>query len=404
MFNLEQLYSHFMVGDMPTYLYDMQFWLALFPIVVSAFILGYIWRVRPRHYLTFWRPSALDPTLGQVSDNALASLSKAIKLTPEAIHTYMGLGNLYRSRGEFNLATRIHQEIAKRDDIPKAVQLEAIYQLALDHTSAGLMDRAEQVLRRVLRESSRRQQIYALALEALAKLLERQRRWADALSIRQKLASETKADPAPIAHLLVKIAESHMVDSNHKDAIKALQEALNASPECIPAIQLLAKIYLQQNKPQDACTLIEKHATLRPRLFHLMQDIAVESFTAAKQLSKLKELWRGLCIHPHSTWQTAAGFATWLNARHQHNEALDVLTASYDRNPTVIEAAEALGRQFEIMDNPQGALTILKSHLGEKGRRVMLYRCNKCGYGSRTPFWHCQQCHAWDSLTPIIGA
>ena len=390
--------------DLPTYMYDTQFWLALLPVVVTAFVLGYIWRLRPRRYLTFWRPSALDPTLGQVSDDTLASLSQAVKLTPEAIHTYMGLGNLYRSRGEFNLATRIHQEIARRKDIPKAVQTEAVYQLALDHISAGLMDRAEQVLRRVMREASRKQQTYPLALQALAKLLERQRRWADALAIREKLASETKADPAPIAHLLVKIAESHIVDNNTKDATKALQEALDISPDCVPAIQLLAQIYLQQNKPQDACTLIEKHAVLRPRLFHLIQDMAVESFTAAKQLSKLKELWREMCTHPQATWHTAAGFATWLNARHQNNEALEILTTVYDRNPAVIEAAEALGRQFEIMDNPQGALTILKSHLGEKGRRVMLYRCKHCGYGSRTPFWHCQQCHSWDSITPITGA
>lgn len=76
--------------DLPTYMYDTQFWLALLPVVVTAFVLGYIWRLRPRRYLTFWRPSALDPTLGQVSDDTLASLSQAVKLTPEAIHTYMG--------------------------------------------------------------------------------------------------------------------------------------------------------------------------------------------------------------------------------------------------------------------------------------------------------------------------
>lgn len=393
-----------MVNDLPSYAYDAQFWLAMLPVVVCAFVLGYVWRLRPRRYLTFWRPSALDPTLGQVSDDTLASLSKAVKLTPEAIHTYMGLGNLYRSRGEFNLATRIHQEIARRDDIPKAVQTEATYQLALDHNSAGLMDRAEQVLRRVLHQSGRRQQVYALTLEALAKLLERQRRWADALAIRAKLASETKADPAPIAHLLVRIAESHLADNNHKDATKALHEALMESPGCIPAIQLLAQIYLLEKKPLDACLLLEKHATERPHLFHLLQNMAIEAFTAAKELTRLKDLWRQMCAHPQATWHTAAGFAQWLNARHQHKEALEVLTAAYDRNPGVLEAADALGHQFEVMNNPQGALTILKSHLDEKGRRVMLYRCNHCGYGSRSPFWHCQQCHTWDSVTPITGA
>jgi dephospho-CoA kinase len=59
---------------------------------------------------------------------------------------HFALGNLFRRRGEYERAVRVHQHLLSRGDLSQADLDRAQHALALDFLKAGLLDRAEDSL------------------------------------------------------------------------------------------------------------------------------------------------------------------------------------------------------------------------------------------------------------------
>ena len=392
-----------LANDAPPFLRDSTFWLILGPALLVAFALGL--SVRPvRRVVSLWQggASAVDPVLGRAASTTLTALSQDVVVTPETAQSYLALGALFRERGEFDRASAIHRAIAQKEELAPAVKAQAVFAQAEDFTAAGVHDRAEQLFRRVLKEAGKKNFLGQQALLALARLMERQQRWADALTLREELTPPL-ADAAVVAQLWVKVAATHTQAGDRGPAERALKNALAAAPTCTPAVAALASLYVGEGKPELATAVLQKYAPQRPALAHVLAPMMVQAFVATKELAALERLWEELCAHPHSTWPVAVAYAAWLNERKKHKEALRILTQAYDRNPAVIEAAAALSQQYERLQNPAGALTVVNSHLTEKAKRVQQYRCGSCGYGARAVFWQCPQCLAWDRVQPIVA-
>src|SRR5690606_7622921 len=129
-------------------------------------------------------------------------------------------GNLFRSRGEFDRAARIHEGIANRTDIDGNIRRQAELELGRDYNSAGLLDHAEATYQQTLNQLKKDDPQLPLVLMALAGLYERQQRWADALDVRAKLEKYGADDGTAHAYLLVRIAEGELKKNNEKLALK----------------------------------------------------------------------------------------------------------------------------------------------------------------------------------------
>ncbi len=66
---------------------------------------------------------------------------------PDTTELHFALGNLFRRRGEFERAVRVHQHLLDRGDLPAAERERAQLALAQDFMKAGLFDRAEDAFR-----------------------------------------------------------------------------------------------------------------------------------------------------------------------------------------------------------------------------------------------------------------
>ncbi len=71
------------------------------------------------------------------NDAAISELAQALKSSGGSVEAYFALGTLFRRRNEFERAVRVHQAILLRRRLPKAAQLKAHHQLALDFRAAG---------------------------------------------------------------------------------------------------------------------------------------------------------------------------------------------------------------------------------------------------------------------------
>jgi lipopolysaccharide biosynthesis regulator YciM len=106
------------------------------------------WRLESRH-----RPRAyfkgLNHLLTGQQDRAIDSFIEAVQNDPDTSELHFTLGNLFRRRGEYDRAVRVHEHLLARADISDSDRERAQFALAQDFAKAGLLDRAEAALANV---------------------------------------------------------------------------------------------------------------------------------------------------------------------------------------------------------------------------------------------------------------
>src|SRR6218665_2703086 len=115
-------------------------------------------------------------------DQAIDAFIEAVQNDPDTSDLHFALGNLFRRRGEYERAVRVHEHLLNRADLPAHERDRAQHALAQDFMKAGLFDRAEQAYKAL--DGSAFDTEARLALLALH---ERSRDWRSAVEIAQKL-------------------------------------------------------------------------------------------------------------------------------------------------------------------------------------------------------------------------
>ena len=154
----------------------------------------------------------LNLLLNEQHDKAIDAFIEAVQQDPDTSDLHFALGNLFRRRGEFERAVRVHEHLLNRADLPRSERDRAQDALAHDFMKAGLFDRAESAY---------------LALEgtafdtearlALLSLHERSRDWRAAVEVAGKLEHRgTGSFASRISHYWCEIAleaeAKHQVD------------------------------------------------------------------------------------------------------------------------------------------------------------------------------------------------
>ena len=77
------------------------------------------------------------------ADKAIDLFIEVVRLDPETIELHHALGNLFRRRGQFDRAIRLHSFLVNRAELPEKERALAMAELALDYLKSGMYDRAE---------------------------------------------------------------------------------------------------------------------------------------------------------------------------------------------------------------------------------------------------------------------
>ena len=133
--------------------FDLSWVLIGLPI---AFVLGWIasrFDLRQLRMENRQAPKAyfkgLNFLLNEQQDKAIDAFIEAVQSDPDTSELHFALGNLFRRRGEFDRAVRVHEHLLARGDLSKADRERSQHALALDFLKAGLLDRAEIALRKL---------------------------------------------------------------------------------------------------------------------------------------------------------------------------------------------------------------------------------------------------------------
>jgi lipopolysaccharide biosynthesis regulator YciM len=127
--------------------------------------------------------AGVEALIGDNSEEAMNRLLAAIRQNPEALGLQKALGRYYRQKGLPDRAIEVHLALLGRTQLSDGMREQLVLELAHDYMAAGIFDRAEQSLD-LLQAGHLVEQGLQLKLD----LLQRQRRWPDALSVAEQLA------------------------------------------------------------------------------------------------------------------------------------------------------------------------------------------------------------------------
>src|SRR3954465_12609568 len=220
MFDLETLQLWWLIGFAVFFVLG---WLAarvdIPPVVHES-------RALPRSYF-----KGLNFLLNEQPDKAIEAFIEVVKVDPETIELHFALGSLFRRRGEYDRAIRMHQNLLERADLGADQKAEALAELGEDYLKAGILDRAEEVFQKLEKTN-----FAGKAKTHLLEIYEQEKDWARAIEMAKRLAGGAGGPGSrDEAQYLCELAASEAAQSRPDVARRHLEAALEANPKCVRA-------------------------------------------------------------------------------------------------------------------------------------------------------------------------
>ncbi len=343
----------------------------------------------------------LNFLLNEQQDQAIDAFIEAVQNDPDTQELHFALGNLFRRRGEYQRAVRVHEHLLGRGDLSREDRDRAQHALAQDFLRAGLLDRAEAALQKL--EGTRYESEARLSLLAI---YERSREWAQAAAVAQKLDESDQASYATRrAHHLCEQAAERTTAGDIDAAAGLLQQALLLAPQAPrPAIDMAA---LQLRKGDavaafDTLSALCESAPLALPIFaETFRQAAVASQRTGEALALLQ---RRYAESPSIDVLEAIIALGGLLRTRDDDEAADTppeprdgYVAHLAHQPSLVAASRWLASERFTRErfHPQ-----VQRALDQATRPLLRYRCAACGFEAHQYFWHCPGCQAWDSYPP----
>ncbi|MDX5407153.1 MAG: N-acetylglucosaminyl transferase [Chromatiaceae bacterium] len=333
--------------------------------------------------------SGLNFLLTDQEDKAIEQLLELLDIEAATIETYLALANLFRRKGDWDKAIRIHEKLHQLK-LPKPQAQQIQFELAKDYFCAGLYDRAEKLLVSLVKSPK----LAELALKQLFSIFVATHEWHKAASY-QAAVEETESRSLRIAMANMQV-EASLQDDNRKQLLLTLAEHYPGAirPKFELANQALAQqdltlaksalLYIIEHKPQwsaDVLPLLANCQLSDEEWYQLLSRLA------NKQHNTSAVVLLGQWLTKHGSAEAAEQFLLDKLAAQPSIRVFQQLLKV--RQQQSAPAAEALSSVEELVN----------AYLAKKS----LYSCRNCGFNTRNHYWLCPSCQQWETVEPIAG-
>ncbi len=324
----------------------------------------------------------LNFLLNEQQDQAIDAFIEAVRNDPDTSELHFALGNLFRRRGEYERAVRVHEHLLSRGDLAASDRHRAQHALALDFLKAGLLDRAEDALR--LLEGT---DYEAQANLALLAIYERTRDWHGAGETARKITNAGHGDFSNrLAHYLCEQASDRHVEQ----AEALLKEAQAIAPHAVRPGLDLADL---QRQAGNSAAAFETLCELVNKVPESIGLIARPLADTAKAIGHQSSAHAILTQH-----QTRTPSLDVMDALAILEDSAEARRSHYlqqlEREPSLVAASRWMAGS-PITDSKVQPL--IQRALDQAAKPLSRYRCAACGFESVRHFWQCPGCQAWDS-------
>ena len=332
----------------------------------------------------------LNFLLNEQQDQAIDAFIEAVQSDPDTSELHFALGNLFRRRGEYERAVRVHEHLLSRGDLSAADRNRAQHALALDYLKAGLLDRAEIALLKLEGTSFEPQ-----ARLALLANYERSRDWTQAALIAQKLEHANHGSfSARLSHYLCEQAVTHIAADEPALALTLLQRAIATAPSAPRPRIDLARLQGQLGEHGAAFDTLAQALESAPAATPLLAPQVAQTAIASGQPGKALDLLKASYATSPSLDVLEAVVTLEAAVDGPSPSARDWYVRHLEKEPSLVAAAKWIaGEKLEHEQfHPQ-----VQRALDHAVKPLTRYRCAACGFEAKQHFWQCPGCQAWDS-------
>lgn len=331
--------------------------------------------------------SGLNFLLTDQEDKAIEQLLALLDIEAATIDTYLALANLFRRRGDWDKAIRIHEKLTQLK-LPKSQAPQIKFELAKDYFSAGLYDRAEALLADLVHHEALKEAV----LKQLFALFVVTHDWPKA-QFYQGQVSTTESRS-------LRIALANMLCEGQKNpSIDYLRQLSAWYPAAVRPRMLLAE-KLQQNAEHNAAkeiyiTLLKEKPQWAADVLPKLAQCQVDEQQWYQLLSSLSHQQKNVtAIITLSDWyqQTGAGHA-----------AEQLLLEKLTNQPNIRIFKHLLKIRQQLNPQDAAALQSIEQLIQAYLETKVLYSCRSCGFKTKQKYWLCPSCQQWETVEPAAG-
>ena len=338
----------------------------------------------------------LNFLLNEQTDQALEHFLAMVRVDDKTIETHFALGSLFRRRGEIDRAIRIHQNIIARPDLAAEQRDQALYSLAKDYLSAGLLDRAEKLFVR-LAQGSRFQ---VQALEALCGIYEQERDWEKAIDAGQRLeVLGGRSLALQIAHYHCELAEAAVARNDYAAARQYVKKAQSGRPRTMRGA--LTRAHIARDTDDNKTALKLYHRIIDENTYLIAEALPeiVAIYERENATAELESALQAL-LKKNPERSSLVAYTAIVNDL-GGIPVIDNCVEQYMLNePTLGEFVELQQLSEGDKGSSESALAKVRGALSKLASATPRYQCHECGFSSQRLLWQCPSCRNWETQRP----
>jgi lipopolysaccharide biosynthesis regulator YciM len=332
--------------------------------------------------------SGLNFLLTDQEDKAIEQLLQLLDVEAATIDTYLALANLFRRRGDWDKAIRIHEKLHQLK-LPKQQAQKIQFELAKDYFSAGLYDRAEPLLSALVQAESIREAV----LKQLFSLFTATHEWQKAMDFRAVVEqTDSRSLRIGVANFSCEAWRKEPAPSD------AYRQLIQRYPISLRPKYELAKKLIAEEEFTEARELLLAILQQRPQwAAELLPLVAQTTPEPAEWQALLTELSR-----KHKNISATAELAHFYATADNLQQAENLLTDKLKQQPNIRLFLKFIQiRRLQDPSEPHLAEIeqMLQAYLDTK----VLYHCRNCGFKTKQPYWLCPSCQQWETVEPMTG-
>ncbi len=350
-------------------------------------------RALPRSYFR-----GLNFLLNEQPDKAIDAFLEVVRVDPETIELHFALGSLFRRRGEYDRAIRMHQSLLERADLGAEQKRVALAALGEDYLRAGILDRAEEAFRQLTDGP-----YGAQARAHLLSICEQEKEWARAIEMARALEALTGQTRArEIAQYHCELAASEAMRSNTEGARARLTMALESNRKCVRANIQLGELERSAQRPREALASWMRIEAQSPAHLALVGQRMLETHRELGRGDEGLRLLLGYLERYPSPDLLDTVFQSMLEAEGA-DAAYRLVRDELRRNPTLLGLDHLLEAEIVGASSPERRrdLELMRNLVHDHTRRLARYRCGACGFKMRQFHWQCPACGGWETFPPV---
>lgn len=389
---------------------SLVFYLLLLAAIAAGWLLGRLGAVKKNNSKANSREDlfqdyfvGLNYLLNDEPDEAIDTFIKALEINSETIETHLALGALLRRRGKVDKAINVHQALLARPNLERKFSNAVRLQLSLDYIAAGLLDRAERLSKEVLDDGGDARWD---ALQQLITIYQTEKEWENAIECAAELLRNThfKKDSSlrgSAAHFCCEIAEQCLQGSQNAEARAAIKRAFTFERKSVRGMLLLADIERREGNHKACIKELLRVRAAQPGFTPQLLERLADCHKMLGMEAEFESLLEAV-VEEDASSEAALMLTRRIAAKSGNAEATAYLKKHIGKFPSLKLMVELLGLQLdgvdeEVATNLESLLNLVQVQTQESSE----YRCNHCGFETKSFFWMCPSCKSWDKMRPI---